>query len=71
MLPEAGEIKGDEKRLFDLARGYGDKESFNRIKALRTSILDQQAVVRRSDLAAYCRLNQLRQPVEDAIPKLS
>lgn len=67
LKPEDKPMGAEEKRLFDLAGSYGDEISFNRLKSLRSSILDEAANTRLSDPAAYRRLNQLRGSVEDAM----
>lgn len=67
MVAEDRPLAGEEKRLFDLAGEYGDEISFNRLKSLRSAILDEQAATRRDNPAAYRRLNILRSSVEDAM----
>ncbi len=65
--PENRPMEGEEKRLMDLAAGYGDHVQFNRLKDLRSSILDEAAASRRDNPQAYRRLNMLRGAVEDAM----
>lgn len=67
VTPENRPMAGEEARLFDLAGQYGDQVSFNRLKSLRSSILDEMATTRRENPAAYRRLDMLRGSVEDAM----
>lgn len=67
LTPENRAPTGEEARLFDLAKSYGDQISFNRLKSLRSSILDEMANLRRENPQAYRRLDMLRGSVEDAM----
>ncbi len=67
MTPESKPLSGEEKRLFDLAGSYGTDISFNRLRTLRSAILDESSATRINDPAAYRRLQLLRGPVENAM----
>jgi hypothetical protein len=67
MLPEHAPMAGEEARLFDLAKNYGDNAPLANLNALRSSILSEKANVKRTNPQAFGRLTQLQGAVENAI----
>lgn len=67
MLPEHAPMEGEEARLFNLAKNYGDNAPLANLNALRSSILTEKANLKRTNPQAFGRLGQLQNSVENAI----
>lgn len=71
LTPSAKPMAGEEKAIFDVARGYGDSASLREVTDLRSRISAEMSQERRAAgfSPVYRRLVQLRGSVEDAIDR--